>query len=140
MSLDQQSIFLNQMDQVIQSQSKDLNAQLEKINPEILQLQKQVQELTTEQDRLIRTRDVAKETYTTLARKVDETKISTADTNGSVQIASQAIVPDTPVSNHSVRNTAIGMMVGLLVGIFGVLIIAWWKEVPTGKLVSKSNL
>ncbi|MDD5367646.1 MAG: GNVR domain-containing protein [Anaerolineaceae bacterium] len=128
MSRPQQDTFLSQMELIIQSQSKDADSKLQEISPQILQIQKQVQEMKIQQDRLTRTRDVAQETYTTLARKVDETKISTGDTNGSVQLAAQAVVPEAPVSSHRLRNTAIAIVVGFFFGVSGVLVMAWWKD------------
>jgi uncharacterized protein involved in exopolysaccharide biosynthesis len=140
MSRAQQDEFLNQMEQTLRSQSTDLDNQMKELSPQILPLQKQVQEMKIQQDRLTRTRDVAQETYTTLARKVDETKISTGDTNGSVQLAAQAVVPEVPVSSHRLRNTAIAVVVGFIFGVSGVLVMGWWKAtfVETEKIDSTS--
>ena len=66
--------------------------------------------------------------YTTLAQKVKETEISAQDTSGRVRLASSAVAPDWPMSKNLLKNTAIALMLGLVVAIMGVLALEYFQE------------
>jgi succinoglycan biosynthesis transport protein ExoP len=90
--------FLDGLVDILEDRAEEIAAQAAALEPQILTLQQQIQEMRTEEDSLYRARDVARETYLTLAHKVDEVQIAADDTSGEVRLASRAGVPEKPVS------------------------------------------
>ncbi|MCJ7550879.1 MAG: hypothetical protein MUQ30_14490, partial [Anaerolineae bacterium] len=83
---------------------------------------------STEYSRLTRSRDLASDTYTMLARKVEESQIAAADDKGQVVLASYAAVPSSPVGPKKLMNTAIGAVAGGMLSVLGVFAIEWWRQ------------
>jgi len=121
------AVFLDGLVATLGARGEEIEAQVATLEPQILGLQQQLQEVQTEEDRLTRARDVARETYMTLARKVEEVRIAAEDTSGEVRLASRAAVPEVPVSPRKLLNTAVAGMLGLMVGVFGAFAVEWWN-------------
>lgn len=100
-----------------------LEAEAEKLKPQILGLQEQQQEALTEYERLKRTVDTTKEVYLTVVRKAEEARIAAESGGDEIRLASYAAVPTKPVSPKKKLNVAVAGMLGLFVGVFGVF--AW---------------
>ncbi len=126
-SVGEQIAFLGEMVRVLKEKSAEIDARLSSLKPEILALQKQLQEVHDEKDRLTRARDVARETYMTLARKVEEQRIAAEGSTGDVRIASKAAVPEKPVSSRKLFKAALAGMLGLMFSVFGAFIAEWWR-------------
>ena len=120
--------FLDGLMTALETQSDELEAKTAGVEPKLLRLQGELQKFTTEQDRLVRARDVARDTYTTLARKVDEARIAAQDESGEVRLASYAAVPTKPVSPRKMINTVVAGALGLLLGVFGAFAIEYWRQ------------
>jgi len=121
------AVFLDGLVATLGARREEIEAQVAALEPQILGLQQRLQEVQTEEDRLTRARDVARETYLTLARKVEEVRIAAEDTSGEVRLASRAAVPEVPVSPRKLLNTAVAGMLGLMVGVFGAFAAEWWN-------------
>jgi len=121
------AVFLDGLVATLGARGEQIEAQVAALEPQILGLQQRLQEVQTEEDRLTRARDVARETYLTLARKVEEVRIAAEDTSGEVRLASRAAVPEVPVSPRKLLNTAVAGMLGLMVGVFGAFAVEWWN-------------
>jgi uncharacterized protein involved in exopolysaccharide biosynthesis len=119
--------LLDALEQSLERQAQENESQLAAIEPQILALQKEEQEVSNEADRLTRARSLARETYVTLARKVDETRIAVQDTSGAVKLASGAVVPEDAVSPRKSLNTVVAGALGLMLGVFGAFAIEWWR-------------
>jgi uncharacterized protein involved in exopolysaccharide biosynthesis len=128
-------VFLDELVAILEARREEIKAQAAALEPQILALQQQLQESRAEEDRLTRTRDVARETYLTLARKVEEVRIAAKDTSGEVRLASHAAIPKKPVSPRKMLNTAVAGALGLMLGVFGVFALEWW----TGYTGDKGN-
>jgi succinoglycan biosynthesis transport protein ExoP len=136
-SLSEQIVFLNDLVATLQAKSTEIDNQLTDLEPRILALQKTLQQTTVENDRLTRARDLARETYVTLTRKLDEARIAAQQENGLSQIGSQAAIPEEPAGPRKMLNTAIAGALGLMVGVFGAFFFEFWqrngsKEAKTG--------
>jgi len=121
------AVFLDGLVAILEARGEEVEAQAAALEPQILALQQQLQESQTEESRLTRTRDVARETYVTMARKVEEVRIAAEDTSGEVRLASQAAVPEKPVSPRKMLNTAVAGALGLMLGVFGAFAVEWWR-------------
>ncbi len=138
-SLSEQIAFLDDLVGVLEEKSAEIDDRLAELEPQILALQRQLTEVTIEEDRLTRARDVARETYMALARKLEEARIAAEDTSGEVRLASRAMVPQKPASPHKLLNTAVAGALGLMVGIFGAFVIEWWRQGEEGEQEQKGE-
>jgi uncharacterized protein involved in exopolysaccharide biosynthesis len=132
----EQIVFLDSLAAALQAKLVVLEDEGEALEPDILALQEALQRAQTEEDRLELARNVAQETYMTLARKVAEMRIAAEDETGDVRLASRASVPDRPVAPRKLLNTAVAGALGLFVGVFAAFAIEYWrsgKEAPSAE-------
>ena len=101
----------------------------ESLSQEIARLEEHVRALRAEIVRLngLRTdlqqnRDLAWQAYNNLLSKEQELKIATASEGTEVRFASQALPPRKPVSPRKLLNTAVGLALGLMLGVFGAFL------------------
>ncbi len=111
----------------LEAWGEEMETQVAALEERILTLQQQLQEVRAERNSLTRARDVAQETHTTLAHKVEEARIAAEDTGGEVRLASRAGVPEKPVGPRRLLNTAVAGMLGVMVGVFGAFALEWWR-------------
>ena len=67
------------------------------------------------------------ETYAALIQKNEEVKISSSDLYASIQIASNASLPEKSDARNTVRNTGIALVMGFILSIGFVLVLNWWR-------------
>ncbi|MCA9935957.1 MAG: hypothetical protein H6662_05095 [Ardenticatenaceae bacterium] len=123
----EQQAYLDGLQATLETRLDEIELNLIELEPEILALQQEKQVLLVEANRLQRNVSVAEETYTTLARKVDEERITSQDVMNSLRLASNSVVPDEPVSPH---RSIIALVSGFLGGslmIFALLGREWWS-------------
>ncbi|MCA9941228.1 MAG: hypothetical protein KC418_21455 [Anaerolineales bacterium] len=116
---------LDGLSQALQTQMSEADAQLTTLETQILAEQVTYQTAVTEQARLQRTYDLTKETYMTVARKMEEVKISTQDQTQYVRLASEASPPTEPISPKRMLNTFIGAVLGGLAGVLFLFLREW---------------
>lgn len=117
----------------------ELEDSLAALEPEILALQQEQQALQAEFNRLQRNVTVAEETYTALARKVDEERITSQDQISSLRLASNSTVPDEPTAP---RRLLITLVAGFLGGILMVTLLLgqeWWRGMRAEPTVSRAQ-
>jgi succinoglycan biosynthesis transport protein ExoP len=127
-SIQEQIAFLDDLVTTLQAKSTENDNHLAELEPQILALQKQLQEIYMESDQLTRTRDLARDTYVTLTRKLDEARISAQETNGMLQAGSYASEPEEPVGPRRLLSVAMAGMLGLMVGVFGAFFLEFWRQ------------
>jgi uncharacterized protein involved in exopolysaccharide biosynthesis len=120
--------LLSDMARDLEAKSAEIGPRLKELEPQILQLQKQLQEIYTEQDRLTRRRDLAKETYTALARKVQETRLAVQGAQRTARLSSRASAPEEPASPRKLLNTAVAGTLGLMFSTMGAFAAEWWRN------------
>lgn len=123
---------LQQLDQLAQAAESSLAAidlRLAEMEPRLFALQAEKQGITHQYEELTRDRDLAKETYLTLARKLDEERISSAGPGTQLQIASAAAVPEAPERSGLVISVLLGGAVGFLLSTGTILLRTWWRLV-----------
>ncbi len=113
---------------IIDRRMQDLDTELQALEPQILEMQAELKQAQLERDRLERELSLARDTYTALAHKVDETRIVTNDSVGQVRIASQALTPLKPVAPRKLLNTVLAGVVGAMLAIGGAFAVEWWRE------------
>lgn len=124
----EQIAFLDNLADTLESKSAEIDERLAELEPRMLELQERLQEIETEQERLTRAKDLAQETYLTLARKLEEARVAAQEKDSVLQMGSRAAMPENPVGPRKKLNTAIAGALGLMLGVFGAFAIAWWRE------------
>jgi len=100
-----------------------LTQTLDQLDTEIAALQGELAAKRQQWEQLSREYSIAKDTYVTLSRKVQEVRIAEQTNEDEVKIASLAAVPTKPVSPKKKLNVAVAGALGLFVGVFGAF--AW---------------
>ncbi len=100
----------------ITAAAEEVSIRLEAAKSEILELGRRIQD-EGKSDELSAELAIATGSYTTLAGKLEELRVNAALEAGSGRIVSPAAVADEPVEPNPVRNTALGLAVGLVFGL-----------------------
>lgn len=120
---DEQAALLETLIKTLQDKLVEIQQRVVALQPDILALQKEQQAAQTDLDRLTRDRDVTRDTYLALTRKLDESRVAAQDTTGGVQLASLAAVPTEPVTPRKGLNVIFGGVLGLLIGIILAVVV-----------------
>lgn len=105
-----------------------LTEEIDRLQDTVLELQAEVARELARKRELTRSRDLAWDSYTMLARKTIELNISAQTTGSEVRFAAPAVEPRGPVSPKKMQNTAIAGMLGLMIGLFGAFAIEYFGE------------
>jgi uncharacterized protein involved in exopolysaccharide biosynthesis len=132
----EQVAFLDDLVATLQAKSAEIDARLLELEPRILELQQRFQEMNVEYDRLVRAQELVRETYLTLARKLDEARIAVREENGMLRVGSYAAVPEKASGPRTLLNATVAGTLGLIIGVLAALAIESWrrneKETPDG--------
>ncbi|RPI02741.1 MAG: hypothetical protein EHM72_03400 [Calditrichaeota bacterium] len=112
-SLYQQQIELDLKLQMLRTQEKSLASSLAEYEQSLRHLPEKEFELA----RLTRERDLANNLYIMLSEKREEARISEAEKVGNMRIIDRAQLPKRPILPRKELNLAIGLMLGLTVGL-----------------------
>jgi prefoldin subunit 5 len=96
--------------------AEPLSVAIEKLHDEVDALQAQLEVEQAQQRELTRARDLAWQSYRTLADKVAEVDIATGVGGTQVRFAAPAVPPRFPASPRKKLNIALGGVLGLMVG------------------------
>ena len=119
----EQVALLDVLIKTLQDKQVEIQQQVAALQPDILALQKEQQAAQTDLDRLTRDRDVARDTYLALTRKLNEVSVTAQDTDSGVQLASLAAVPTEPVAPRKGLNVVLGGMLGLIMGVTAAFVV-----------------
>ena len=100
----------------MEAAAAEVEARLEVAKSEVLELGRKISE-QGKSDELTAELAIATGSYTTLAGKLEELRISAQLEEGSGRVVSPAVVAVDPVEPTPVRNTALGLVVGLVAGL-----------------------
>lgn len=118
--------YLQGLQVTLATRLQELDGRLLELEPEILALQQENQTLLAELHRLQRNVAVAEETYTALARKVDEERISSQGEANSLRLASYAAAPEEPVAPRRLIITLVAGFLGAMFMLLGITGRQWW--------------
>jgi uncharacterized protein involved in exopolysaccharide biosynthesis len=125
---EEQIAFLNDLLLALDNRVIEDEARLAELRPQILTLQQSYQGYVAHYNGLLRDITVAEETYTALARKVNEEQITAQDTSMGVRLASLAYAPQEPTRPLIILNTLLGGALGLFLATFTLLITVWYRQ------------
>ena len=120
--------LLDDLSTVLEGKARAADARASAAQPQLLDLQRQVQQSQAQTDRATLERDVARESYLAIARKVEESRITAAGEGDQFSVASQAMAPGAPVGQNASRNVAMAGLLGAIAGAILALVIDWWRQ------------
>jgi uncharacterized protein involved in exopolysaccharide biosynthesis len=131
---EEQAEELDTLIAVLQARRDEVQALIDEgsLQREVLLLQEQLEQEEARQWNLDEARNLARETYQTLARKEDEARIATGVRDTEVRFAVPAVEPREPVSPKKRLNVAVAGALGLMVGVFGVFFIEFMEGEERG--------
>ncbi len=100
--------------------------QIEAVAVNIQALKAQLERQEARLHELTSERDLAWKTYQAMLEK--EAEIQNAPQNNEVILAVPAIEAQTPAPRGSLRNTAAAGAMGLILGVFWVIVVEWWRS------------
>jgi prefoldin subunit 5 len=107
-----------------------IGEQIAQLEPQLLTLQQQLQSLTGEAERRREDVNLAMEAYTALERQVTAEAITAEDASRGLRLASEASVPEAPVSPQPWLNGALAAVVAFVALVAAVLWRAWRGRRP----------
>lgn len=122
---------LDQLANVLTMRETQISQELGPLQAQILEIQGKLEAFQTTEDQLRQNYRIASDTYLTLARKLEETKIASEVPTGSVRLASNAIVPEVPSGPNTLLNTLIAGALGGFLSASFILGQSIWKEMTT---------
>ncbi|MFZ6020984.1 MAG: Wzz/FepE/Etk N-terminal domain-containing protein [Chloroflexota bacterium] len=125
-SVDEFRTAVQQWQQALQYQVEEIDLLLAEYPQNLTDLQKQIEVLNQERQRLDLEREVAADTYATLNRKYHEVRITMDDSVGDAKIASRALPPIRPAARGTLTYTLAAVIVGAVLAAVAALIRDWW--------------
>jgi len=122
--------YLNTLEKNLRVKYADLDTRLVELGPALQHLQERMERLRSRQNRLQQARDVARETYVTVVRKLEESRIASEDGASRARVASAASVPTRPVAPPTLRSTVVGGVVGLILGLVAAFLLEYLETKP----------
>jgi uncharacterized protein involved in exopolysaccharide biosynthesis len=110
------------------AQAENIEAELISLEPRILELQEQQQQVNTEYNQLLRQQFVFEDAYMALAHEVEESRITSQDTTTGVRLASNATIPQTPTEQGRLIILGISLFAGAILAIFVIVVMYWWNK------------
>jgi uncharacterized protein involved in exopolysaccharide biosynthesis len=121
----QQLQLLDALRRSIEMSLVDIETQRAALEGPIFVLQTEKQRLFNEGERLIRNREIAQETYDSVARKVDEERIGAAETIA--RVASRATAPEQPDRPNLLVLLPLLAIAAALLSAAVIVILTWWR-------------
>ena len=128
----EQLTLLDNLAQATETSLSEIDVRLLALEPRIFELQREKEDIFHQYEELTRNRDIAAETYTTLARKIDEVRIQADDAGAGLRVASRAAPPAQPARSNLLITAAIGAVVGLFLAAAALIAITWWRLASRG--------
>lgn len=119
--------LLDSLVETLATRLAEIELQVVELEPQILTLQEEQQNLAIEDSRVNRNYVIVKDTYVALARQVEEERITSQDTSSGVRLASKSAVPENPVAPRVLINTIVAGGMGGMFAVFVILALGWWR-------------
>lgn len=120
---------LDALAQSAQASHSAIDLRLTELEPRLFALQAEKEDLFHQYEDLTGNRDVARETYLTLTRKLDEERISAAGPSTQLHLASTAAVPERPARSSLPLLLIFGATAGFLISVAIVVLRTWWRTI-----------
>ena len=130
-TLQEQRLFEVKSESAFVVSDNPLEQRVQALTEEMLMLQSQLEAASARERELSQARDLAWETYQTVARKLAEAEVAVQVPGSEVRLATRALRPKRPVARGRLMSTAIAGMLGGMVSVFGAFALEWWRQEPS---------
>lgn len=124
----EQALFGVETTLVSVASDSPLSQRIESLTQEMMSLLAQLEAVQARERELTKARDLAWETYETVARKMAEAEVAEQVTGSEVRLAAPAFVPTRPVGRGRLTSTLVAGMLGGMIGVFGAFVVDWWRQ------------
>jgi uncharacterized protein involved in exopolysaccharide biosynthesis len=118
------------------TQGAELQANLEQLKQDITKATLELEAADYQLTQLTTERDLALNAYQAVSAQFEETQIELDREDPTAKVASQALTPQQPISNHTLMKTILAGVLALALSCFGALLINWWRASAPAKLAS----
>lgn len=122
MSASELGTYLNQFAAALDTRKRQAQDEAQALPPQISAIQQQLEAQRNEYDRLLLARSVARDTYESVSRKLDEMKVQAALEESEVKVVGQAALPSEPVWPKPAMVLALALVGGGIIGILAALV------------------
>ena len=112
----------------IEYQQGQIAEALTALAPQILKLQEARQILATERDGLNQEKSILDETVITLARKIEEERITSQNTSSGVRLVSKAAIPEKTENSSSLISAFLAAFIGVMLAVGFIFARDWWQD------------
>lgn len=120
---------------VLEQEQRRLDDVIERLQADLAKLTDQLSAQNRKLAELVREQALAEESYIILSLKQVETQTKDALSSDSwMQIIDPAALPESPIAPKMVFNAFLGGVLGLLMGVLGAVLLAWWERRPVGSI------
>lgn len=107
-----------------------LEQELPNLKARVDEARAQLIEAKLERERLVRDLQEARTHFEAARRERDQviTLERQLPTRARVEVISEPMLPEKPVAPRKLLNLALGAMIGVMMGVFGVLLAEWWRS------------
>jgi polysaccharide biosynthesis transport protein len=106
----------------------NVSDQADALQPRFLTLQRELETLTNEEERLRQEAELATDSYTALARQVIGQEITAQDARGGLRLASPAIIAEEPVAPRKLLNGVLAAVVAFMIFVAVTIFRHWYSE------------
>jgi len=117
------------LEQVVTYSTTDapMTKAIDQLQKEVNQLKAKLETISAQKQELTRARDLARQTYKSLASKVAEVNVATESKSTEVKFAVPAVVPRSPVAPRRMMNTMLAAVVGFML-MLGLAFVAEYLD------------
>lgn len=113
---------LGQFAAAMDARREEVRKEMETLPPQISAIQQQLETQRNEHARLLLARDVAKDTYESVSRKLDEAKVQAALEEPEVKVVGYAALPSEPAWPKPALVMALALVAGVILGVLAALV------------------
>jgi capsular exopolysaccharide synthesis family protein len=99
------------------SANEPITKVVDQLQQEVNQLQSQLEQESAKKQELVRSRELAWSTYTTLSNKAAEATVAAQSKGSVIRLAVPAVAPHAPISPNKTTNTLLASVVGLVLAV-----------------------
>ncbi len=117
-----------QMRAGLQAQLTRLQSDQSRLEQEIPQLQRDLENATAQLTQFTLKRDQSQKLYTDLLQTQQQVATVLVQSSKVASVSVEAIASENAVSRNTLMNTALAGMIGLMLSVFGALAMNWWRN------------
>ncbi|HFC09894.1 MAG TPA: hypothetical protein ENJ54_08620 [Chloroflexi bacterium] len=119
--------LIKELQTAIEEREQGLTEQQKSLEAETVNLKKTLEEEQARVREAAQQRDTAWETYRSLTALRSQTQALASSENQVALLSAQAVPPEEPVSPRTKMNVALAAVLGVILGMMGVWVKAWWQ-------------